>query len=132
MSKLVLGLMLSAAPFFTLQTVSAAKTAPKEQPARLDKVEAPQTGAPLDKDAQQKLKDHLRMRDHILKSVKYPATKDSLVRAFKGLHDIKPGDRKWFEETLPSKTYETPDDVMKALGWEVAPAGKTTAARTGK
>jgi len=132
MSKLVLGLMLSAAPFFTLQTVSAAKTAPKEQPARLDKAEAPQTGAPLDKDAQQKLKDHLRMRDHILKSVKYPATKDSLVRAFKGLHDIKPGDRKWFEETLPSKTYETPDDVMKALGWEVAPAGKTTAARTGK
>ena len=130
MSKLVLGLMLSAASFFTVPAVAAAKTAHKEQAATADKAET--TAAPLDKDAQQKLKDHLRMRDHIVKSVKYPATKDSLVRTFKGLHDIKPGDRKWFEETLPSKTYETPDDVMKALGWEVAPAGKTTAASTGK
>jgi hypothetical protein len=33
---------------------------------------------------------------------------------------------------LPSKTYETPDDVMKALGWEVTPAAKTTAAQTRK
>jgi hypothetical protein len=96
MSKLALGLMLSAASFFTLPAVTAAKTARKEQPATADKAET--TAAPLDK----------------------------------GLRDIKPGDRKWFEETLPSKTYETPDEVMKALGWEVAPAGKTTTARTGK
>jgi hypothetical protein len=40
------------------------------------------------------------------------------------VHDIKPGDRKWFEETLPSKTYETPDDVMTALGWEIAPPAR--------
>src|SRR6185295_10600628 len=129
MSKLALGLILSAACFFTLPAVTAAKSAGKDQPASADKAEA---AVPLDKDAQQKLKDHLLMRDHIRKSVKYPATKDSLVRTFKRLHDIKPGDRKWFEETLPNKTYETPDDVMTALGWEIAPAGKTTAARTGK
>ena len=130
MSKLALGLMLSAASFFTLPAVTAAKTARKEQPATADKAET--TAAPLDKEAQQKLKDHLRMRDHIVKSVKYPATKDSLVTTFKGLRDIKPGDRKWFEETLPSKTYETPDEVMTALGWQVAPAGKTPTAKNGK
>jgi len=121
MSKLALGLILSVATAFTLPAMTAAKTA-----------ETQATAAPLDKEAQQKLKDHQRMRDHIVKSVKYPVTKDGLVRAFKGLRDIKPDDRKWFEETLPSKTYETPDDVMKALGWEVAPAGKTTASRSGK
>ena len=130
MSKLVLGLMLSAAFFFTVPAVAAAKTARKEQAATADKAET--AAAPLDKDAQQKLKDHLRMRDHIVKSVKYPATKESLVTTFKGLRDVKPGDRKWFEETLPSKTYQTPDEVMKALGWEVAPAGGTTTAKNGK
>lgn len=72
------------------------------------------------------------MRDHIVKSVKYPTTKENLVTAFKGLRDIKPGDKKWFEETLPSRTYDTPDEVMKALGWEVAPAEKTTTAKSGK
>ena len=130
MSKLALGLILSAASFFTLPAVTAAKTARKEQPASAGQAET--AAAPLDKDAQQKLKDHLRMRDHIVKSVKYPATKDSLVRTFNRLHDIKPDDRKWFEATLPSKTYETPDEVMTALGWQVAPAGKTPTAKNGK
>jgi hypothetical protein len=131
MSKLALGLMLTAASFFTLPAVTAAKTARKEQPASADKAQTP-AAAPLDKEAQQKLKDHLLMRDHIVKNVKYPVTKDGLVRTFNGLRDIKPGDRKWFEETLPSRTYESSDEVMKALGWEVAPAGKTTAAKSGK
>jgi len=130
MSKLALGLIVSAAAFFTLPAVTTAKTARKERPATADKAET--TAVPLDKEAQQRLKDHLRMRDHIAKSVKYPATKDSLVRTFNGLHDIKPDDRKWFEATLPSKTYETPDEVMTALGWQVAPAGKTPTAKNGK
>jgi len=81
--------------------------------------------------AQQKLREHVKMRNHITKNVKYPATKEEIVTTFKGLHDIKPDDRKWFEETLPSKTYESPDDVMKALGWEVAPEGTATAAASG-
>ena len=72
------------------------------------------------------------MRNHIVKSVKYPATKESLVATFKGLKDIKPGDKKWFEETLASRTYDSPDDVMKALGWDVSPADATTAAKSGK
>ena len=125
MSKLALGLILSAASIFTLPAVAAARSVAKDQPAAA-------ATTPSDKETQQKLKEHLRMRDHIVKSVKYPATKESLVTAFKGLRDIKPGDKKWFEETLPSKTYDTPDEVMKALGWEVAPADGTTTAKSGK
>jgi hypothetical protein len=132
MSKLVLGLILSAVSVVGMPAARAAKSAHKDQAASADKADTSETAAPLDKEAQQKLKEHLRMRDHIVKSVKYPATKESLVTTFKGLRDVKPGDRKWFEETLPSKTYQTPDEVMKALGWEVAPAGGTTTAKNGK
>lgn len=123
MSKLAFGLILSVATAFALPAVSAAK------PAAADKSEA---AAPLDKEAQQKLKDHLRMRDHIVQNVRYPATKESLVTTLKGARAIKADDKQWLEKTLPSKTYDTPDDVMKALGWEVTPAAKTTAAKNGK
>jgi hypothetical protein len=132
MSKLVLGLILSAATVFSMSAASAAKPARKDQAASADKSETSDTAAPLDKDAQQKLKEHLLMRNHIVKSVKYPASKESLVTTFKGLRDIKSGDKKWFEETLPSRTYQTPDEVMKALGWEVTPASGTTTAKNGK
>jgi hypothetical protein len=132
MSKLVMGLILSVATVFTVPTVSAAKSSRKDQTASAEKAAPSEVAPPLDKEAQQKLKEHMRMRAHIAKSVKYPATKESLVTTFKGLRDIKPGDRKWLEETLPSKTYQTPNEVMTALGWEVAPAGGTTTAKSGK
>jgi len=131
MHKLVLGSVLAAATVFAMPALSAAKSAHKDQTANAEKTEKPAAAAPLDKESQQKLKEHLRMRDHIVKNVKYPATKQSLVTTFRGLRDIKQDDRKWFEETLPNRTYDTPADVMKALGWEVAPS-EATAAREGK
>lgn len=118
MSKSILGLILAVIAVVGMPSIGAAKSAGKDDTATAEKSGA---AAPLDKDAQQKLKDHLRMRNHIVKNVKYPATKESIVTTFKGFRDVKPGDRKWFEETLPSNTYQTSDDVMKALGWEVAP-----------
>jgi hypothetical protein len=129
MHKLALGLIVTVAAVMAVPAVSAAKSARKDQTATAEKSEG---AAPLDKDAQQKLKEHLRMRNHIVKGVKYPATKESLVTAFKSFKDVKADDRKWFEETLPSKTYETSDDVMKALGWEVAPAATAKPAGNGK
>ena len=33
---------------------------------------------------------------------------------------IKADDKKWFEETLPDRTYGSADEVMSALGWETA------------
>ena len=56
-----------------------------------------------------------------IKKVKYPAAKANIVSHVKG---IKADDKKWFEETLPDKTYGSADDVFSALGWEPTPAAK--------
>ena len=126
MSKFALALTFVTATAFAMPAVSSAKSPKKDQAASADKTEqtakAETAAAPLDKEAQQKLKEHLRMRNHIIKNVKYPATKENIVSAFKGIRDVKPDDKKWFEETLPTRTYDSPDEVMKALGWEVGPA----------
>jgi type II secretory pathway pseudopilin PulG len=129
MYKLALVLIATVATALAVPAVSAAKSTRKDTTASADNSDV---AAPLDKAAQQKLKEHLRMRSHIAKGVKYPATKESIVTAFKGFKDVKPDDRKWFEETLPTRTYETSDDVMKALGWEVTPPAATNPAGNGK
>jgi hypothetical protein len=77
--------------------------------------------APKDEDAR-KLAEHLKLRKHIKSHVKYPATKQAVVTACKGMSEIKAGDRKWFAEALPDGTYETAADVMEAVGWEVSDA----------
>ena len=75
--------------------------------------------AGMSKEDQAKLKEHNKLRNEITK-VKYPATKTEVVSHVKG---IKADDKKWFEETLPEKTYESANDVMSALGWEAVPPG---------
>jgi hypothetical protein len=72
----------------------------------------------MSKDDQAKLAEHNKLRMEI-KKVKYPASKSTIVAHVKG---IKADDKKWFTETLPDKTYESPDDVYSALGWEATPA----------
>jgi hypothetical protein len=118
MSKLALGLIL-AVGVAALPATGSAKTARTQTTEKADTGEKAQ--ANLSKEEQAKLREHVKMRNHILKGVKYPASKDELVSQFKGFKDIKTDDRKWFEETLPNKTYDSPEDVMKALGWEVNP-----------
>ncbi|MDZ4694749.1 MAG: DUF2795 domain-containing protein [Deltaproteobacteria bacterium] len=71
-----------------------------------------------DSDEQKLLKEHIRLRDHITKRVKYPASKQEVVSACKGKREIKASDAKWVEETLPDRTYNSPVDVEEALGWE--------------
>ena len=120
MSKFVLGLMVSVATALAAPGALSARTASSDTKAEAAATES--AAGPADKDAQQKLKEHLRLRNHIVKKVKYPATKESLVASFKNARDIKTDDKKWVEETLSERTYETSDEVVKALGWEVTPA----------
>jgi hypothetical protein len=120
MSKLIIGLTIALAIATAPGTSSAKSAATKAE--KVEKSEAAAApAAPSDKDAEQKLKEHLRLRNHIVKNVKYPATKEALVASFKNAKAIKADDKKWVEETLPSRIYDTSDDVIKALGWEVAP-----------
>jgi len=72
--------------------------------------------AGMSKEDQAKLKEHNKLRAEITKQ-KYPASKAEVVAHVKG---IKADDKKWFEETLPDRTYSSADEVMSALGWETA------------
>jgi hypothetical protein len=127
MSKLMLAMFLTVAVGFSTTAIGAPRAAAKASADKAEKAQA----APLDKDAQAKLKEHMKMRNHV-KGVKYPATKEELVTAFKGFKDIKADDRKWFEETLPNKSFDNPDEVMKALGWEVSPDETASTEKRGK
>ena len=120
MSKFALGLIVSLATAFALPGALSARTTSSDSKAEAASTES--AAAPTDKEAQQKLKEHLRLRNHIVKKVKYPATKEAVVASLKSARDVKPDDKKWVEETLSERTYDTSDDVVKALGWEVAPA----------
>jgi len=125
-------MFLTVAFGFSTTAVGAPRAAAKASTAdKAEKAEKAQTAPPLDKDAQAKLKEHMKMRNHV-KGVKYPATKEELVTAFKGFKDIKTDDRKWFEETLPNKTFDNADEVMKALGWEVSPDETASTEKRGK
>jgi hypothetical protein len=101
---LALSLSLIAAP------AAMAKSAKSADEASSD------GSAGMSKEDQAKLKEHNKLRAEITKQ-KYPASKAEVVAHVKG---IKTDDKKWFEETLPDRTYSSADEVMSALGWETA------------
>jgi hypothetical protein len=103
---LALSLSLLAAP------IASAKSAKSADEAGSD----PSAG--MSKEDQAKLKEHNKLRAEITKQ-KYPASKADVVAHVKG---VKADDKKWFEETLPDRTYGSSDEVMSALGWEATSA----------
>ena len=58
--------------------------------------------------------------DHLKTHIgKWPATKEELVAACNGLSDFTPEDKSEFESKLPAGSYNSPDEVMKALDWHM-------------
>lgn len=57
--------------------------------------------------------------DHLKTHQKYPATKAELVAECNNLSDFSDADKKDFMEKLPEGTYNSAEDVMKALGWQM-------------
>ena len=55
-------------------------------------------------------------KDHLKNDQKYPATKAELVAECNGLSDFSEEDKKEFISKLPGGTYNSADDVIKALG----------------
>lgn len=55
---------------------------------------------------------------HLKTHQTYPATKADLVAACNGLSDFSEEDKKMFSDTLPEGTYNTAEDVMKALNMQ--------------
>jgi len=104
-----LAVALAIPALITMSNATAKTTKGDEAAAGSDKAAS--------KEDQAKLKDHNKLRAEINR-VKYPATKAEVVSHVKG---IKPDDKKWFEETLPERTYASSDEVALALGWEASP-----------
>lgn len=55
--------------------------------------------------------------DHLKNHQKYPASKADLVAECDNLSDFSEEDKKEFAQGLPSKTYNSADEVVQALGW---------------
>ena len=47
--------------------------------------------------------------------MKYPATKSELVVQCAGMSDVPKVDKEWVEQNLPERTYNTADEVIRAL-----------------
>jgi len=55
--------------------------------------------------------------EHLKGHVTYPAAKADLVAACNNLSDFSDADKKEFSDALPDGTYNSADEVVKALGW---------------
>lgn len=55
------------------------------------------------------------MMEH-LNHVDYPASKQNLVEACNKMSDVPEDDKKWFEENLPDRSYNSADEAREALG----------------
>lgn len=62
------------------------------------------------------MKDMKNMMEHLKGHQKYPATKEALVAECDGLSDFSEKDKRWFEEHLADKTYNSAEEVMQTLG----------------
>jgi hypothetical protein len=52
---------------------------------------------------------------HLREHQEYPATKEELVAECDNLSDFSEKDRKWFANNLPDRTYNSANEVIKAL-----------------
>ncbi len=57
-------------------------------------------------------------KDHLTSHQKYPATKAELVAECDNLSDFSEEDKKEFTEKLPEGSYNSAEEVVKALGLE--------------
>jgi len=55
---------------------------------------------------------------HIKEHQEYPATKEEMVAECDNLADFSEEDKKWFTKNLPDGTYNSADEVIKALDLE--------------
>lgn len=61
--------------------------------------------------------DIAKAKEHIANHATYPTTATELKAACEGMSEFSEEDKKWFSDTLPEGSYNSPEDVYKALGW---------------
>ena len=63
------------------------------------------------------MQDIQKAMEHLRTHQTYPATKAELVAACTNLSDFSEEDKREFENSIPEGTYNSADEVAKALGW---------------
>lgn len=66
------------------------------------------------------MKDIKNAIRHLKSDQTYPATKEELVKACQNLSDFSEEDKQWFMENLPEGTYNSAEEVAKAMGWDMS------------
>ena len=56
--------------------------------------------------------------DHLKNHQKYPATREELIKECDDLSDFSVEDKKWFVDNLPSKSYNSAEEVIMTLDLE--------------
>jgi len=60
-------------------------------------------------------RDWKNIETHLKQHQKFPASKADLVATCNNLADFSEADKKWFATALPEGTYNSPEEVVKAL-----------------
>lgn len=55
--------------------------------------------------------------EHIKNHIEYPATADELKMACQEMAELGDKEKEWIKTHLPDSTYNSPDEVLRALGW---------------
>lgn len=62
--------------------------------------------------------DNYRMgevKEHLEKHITYPASKEAIAAACNNMAHLSEDDKNWVKENLPDGTYQTPDEVKRAM-----------------
>jgi len=70
------------------------------------------------------MKDLKNASMHLKTHMTYPATKEALVAACNHMSDFSDEDKSWFADHLPEGTYNSADEVMRAIGIPQEQAGQ--------
>lgn len=75
-----------------------------------------ETPAPAEADAMAVAPDATKLKAHSADHIKYPATRAQILEACAQTNEFSAGEQKWISDKLPEGTYNSADEVNKALG----------------
>jgi hypothetical protein len=75
----------------------------------------PAEGTPSDADVMAVQPDVTKLKAHAVDHIKYPATRAEILAACAQTPEFSAGEKKWIEQNLPEGTYNSPDDVLRAM-----------------
>ncbi len=53
--------------------------------------------------------------NHIKNDINYPASKQDIMKACSGFSEVSQNERDWFDNTLPDRTFNNPNEVLMAI-----------------